>query len=383
MFLIWGKYSAFFPFDCNQLFFFTLQRMLFCFFKPLEVDTLFCATKVGRYFKNTVSLARKIIEMLKRVYFAFVFLLISSYSQAQKEGSAFHFLQLPSSAHGAALGGENISIIEDDLSLSIHNPALLSCVSDKSLLLNYMYYIKGVNVAGAAFTRTAGQRGNWAVAAQYIDYGKMKETTAENVTLGTFSAKDISLSGIYAYALSDFWSGGVRANLIYSHYDSYSSVAIGIDLGLNYYREESDFSASIVGKNLGGQLKSFEERHEKLPAELQMGFSKGLSHAPFRLSLTLHDLTRWSDADTSANNFRRKLLNHMAVGVDFLPTDNIYLAVGYNFRRGDEMKVAGSSHWAGFTAGAGVHIKRLKIDAAYLKQHFSASSLLLNLAYAL
>ena len=175
----------------------------------------------------------------------------------------------------------------------------------------------------------------------------------------------------------------MRANLIYSHYDSYSSVAIGIDLGLNYYREESDFSASIVGKNLGGQLKSFEERHEKLPAELQMGFSKGLSHAPFRLSLTLHDLTRWSDADTSANNFGRKLLNHMAVGVDFLPTDNIYLAVGYNFRRGDEMEVAGSSHWAGFTAGAGVHIKRLKIDAAYLKQHISASSLLLNLAYAL
>ena len=66
----------------------------------------------------------------------------------------------------------------------------------------------GVNVGGAAFARTAGERSTWAITAQYVDYGELKETTEENIETGTFSAKDISISGIYTYDLSDYWSGG-------------------------------------------------------------------------------------------------------------------------------------------------------------------------------
>ena len=91
--------------------------------------------------------------------------------------------------------------------------------------------------------------------------GSLKETTEENIETGTFSAKDISISGIYTYDLSDYWSGGVRTNFIYSHYDKYSSFAIGVDLGLNYYNQESDFSASLVARNREDSLKLFEERH--------------------------------------------------------------------------------------------------------------------------
>ena len=157
----------------------------------------------------------------------------------------------------------------------------------------------------------------------------------------------------------------------------------GRGLGLNYYNQESDFSASLVARNLGGQLKAFEERHEKLPVDVQLGFSKRLSHAPFRLSLTLHDLTHWSASTTAANNFGKKLLNHIALGIDFLPTNNFYLAAGYNFRRGEEMKINGSSHWAGFTCGTGIQLKRLKLGMAYAKYHVSSSSLIFNLSYTL
>lgn len=108
-----------------------------------------------------------------------------------------------------------------------------------------------------------------------------------------------------------------------------------------------------------------------------LGFSKRLAHAPFRISLTLHDLTHWSASATAANNFGKKLLNHIALGIDFLPTDNFYLAAGYNFRRGEEMKINGSSHWAGFTCGAGIQLKRLKVGMAYAKYHVSSSSLIL------
>ncbi len=323
-------------------------------------------------------------EMLKKSFITALLLSIFPVLLHAQDGtSAFQFLKLPFSAHASALGGENISIIEDDATMAVQNPALLSCVADKTLSLNYMLYMDGVHVAGAAFARTVGERSTWAVTAQYADYGKLKETTEENIEIGTFSAKDISISGIYTYDLSDYWSGGVRTNFIYSHYDRYSSFAIGVDLGLNYYHQASDFSASLVVRNLGGQLKAFEEQHEKLPVDVQLGFSKRLAHAPFRLSATLHDLSHWSTSITGANRFGKKLLNHIVLGIDFLPTDHFYLAAGYNFRRGEEMKINGSSHWAGFACGTGIQLKRLKVGMAYAKYHVSSSSLVFNLSYAL
>ena len=321
--------------------------------------------------------------MLKNSLITFIFLQFSLLLSAQQERSAFHFLQLPYSSHASALGGENVSIIADDLAMSIQNPALLTNVSNKSLLLNYMYYMRGVNVAGAAYTQTLKERSNWGVSAQYIDYGSFKETNIDNTLSGTFTAKDITLSALYSYALSNTWSGGVRTNFIYSHYDIYNSFAIGFDLGLNYYNEAKDFSFSIVAKNLGGQLKTFEEQREKMPVNLLLGISKDMTHAPFRFSLTLHDLTHWSSSLSEVKGWGEKFLSHIALGIDYLPTGNTYIALGYNFRRGQEMKVSGSNHWAGITAGAGIQLKRFKIGLNYAKLHVSASSLQFNLAYTL
>ena len=57
----------------------------------------------------------------------FLLLLLSSpITHAQESGSVFNFLNLPVSAHSTALGGKNISLIEDDISLAIQNPALLT-----------------------------------------------------------------------------------------------------------------------------------------------------------------------------------------------------------------------------------------------------------------
>ena len=200
--------------------------------------------------------------MLKKNIFIVLLLLFWVRTQAQVDNSVFQILNLPFSSHAAALGGENISIIEDDLTMAVHNPALLSCVADKTLNLNYTLYIAGVNAASAAFSRVLGDRSTWAVTAQFVNYGTMKETTSENIITGTFSAKDMAFSGIYSYDLSDYWSGGVKANLIYSNYDKFSSFAIGVDLGLNYYHQNSDFSFSLVARNLGGQIVAFEDKHD-------------------------------------------------------------------------------------------------------------------------
>ena len=62
--------------------------------------------------------------------------------QAQIKGagsSVFHFLNLPASSRLNALGGENVAIADDDISMAFINPALLT--STKLRLLSRWYYV--------------------------------------------------------------------------------------------------------------------------------------------------------------------------------------------------------------------------------------------------
>ena len=304
---------------------------------------------------------------------------------AQESGSVFNFLNLPVSAHSSALGGKNISLVEDDISLAIQNPALLTGVSDKTVGFSFMNYMQGCNTGAAAYAQQVGAHGNWGVHARFVGYGSTKETLVSGEIVGEFKPLDFYLAGQYSHILSERWAGGVTAKFIYSHYGPYTSCALATDLGLNYYDEESDFSFSIAARNLGGQVKKFGNRHDRLPADLEIGISKSLGHAPVRISLTMVDLTRWTSKDYFTTGDRVKggsiFMNHFVLGAEYLIGEKFYIAMGYNFRRAYEMTAAGSSHAAGLSFGGGVNLKRLKFGIAYAKYHVSAPSLSFTIAY--
>ena len=194
----------------------------------------------------------------KNIFF-YIFLLFPLLATAQSSDNAFTILRLPYSARAAALGGQNISVIEDDITLAMHNPALLSSVSDKTINLTYMTYMSDSKIAGAMFNKTFGERSTGAVSARYIDYGEFEGYTEDNIYTGTFSAKDMEFAVMYSYLLSDNWCGGVTGKFIYSKYESMSSIALGVDLGVNYYNPDNELSLSFAIKNLGGQVKALED----------------------------------------------------------------------------------------------------------------------------
>lgn len=298
-------------------------------------------------------------------------------TKAQDSRTGYNFLRLPVSAHAAALGGDNISIIEDDESMIFNNPALLSSVSDKTINLNYMNYMSGANTASASFNRIIKERASVAASAQFIDYGKMKETDENNIQTGEFSAKDISIAGHFSYMLTDRLAGGITAKFITSYIGDYNSIAMGVDLGLNYYDPEKEWSVSLVAKNLGGQMKAYDDQYDRMPIDIQLGASKRFAHMPFRISATLVDL----------NHLDYKFINHLVAGVDIIISPTIWVGAGYNFRRANEMKITEtdgeSSHGAGLSFGAGINLERFKLNLAYGKYHVSSSSILINLAYSL
>ena len=220
---------------------------------------------------------------MKKAATTLIVTLVALTLQAQESQEVYSFLRLPVSAHAAALGGENISMTDDDPTVIFHNPALIANVSDKSINLNFMTYMEGSVTGSASFVKSVKERATWGVSAQYINYGEMKETTVSNEQMGTFSAKDIALAGTFAYMLTNKLSGGITARFISSSIGSYSSAAMAVDLGLNYYDTEREWSISAVAKNLGGQVKAYEDEFERIPFDLQLGVTKRLIGSPLRL----------------------------------------------------------------------------------------------------
>ncbi len=321
---------------------------------------------------------------LRKTFILATLLHSTLYLHAQESSSVFNFLTLPNSAHATALGGKNISLIEDDASLTFQNPALLSTVSSNTIGLNFLTYMRGAKSGSASYARAHKERGTWGINAQFAGYGKTQETNELGQQLGDFRPLDVALSGLYSYTLTDKLAAGVSAKFIYSGYAGYTSLAMGVDLGLNYYLEDKDFSLSAVAANLGGQLKAFGDTYERLPFNLVVGFTKRLAHAPLRINVTMSDVTRWSSKyfynPEGKSKFGRILLNHFTIGLDIVPSDRFYLAAGWDFRRAFEMKAAGSGHLAGLSVGAGIHLKRFQLGLAYARYHVSAPTFNVSLS---
>lgn len=326
--------------------------------------------------------------------FSLLLAVLPATALAQEYASAFNTLRLPASSHAAALGGQNVTLIEDEPTAGWYNPALYANVSDLSAGLNFMTYAAGSTWMGAHFVKAFGERHTMAVGAQYMNYGKMDETDEAGNTLGQFSAKDIVIGAGYSYLLSDRWTGGANLKMMVSNLADYTALAAAIDVGVNYYDDENDLSVSASLQNIGTQLKAYHDgQRTHLPFTLALGFSKGMAHLPVRFHVTMTDVTRWKssyyvlpenkDKDKSDKvGFGKKALNHFVLGLDILPTDYLYLSVGYNFRRAYELKASGSSHLAGLSAGAGVNVKHFKFGVSYAKYHQASNSIMANVGYA-
>lgn len=298
-------------------------------------------------------------------------------SMAQNDSqTSYTFLRLPLSAHAAALGGDNITMTDDDVMMMFHNPALITGTSVGTLGLQYMNYMSGCNNVSAAYNMLVKEKWNIGIGIDYMGYGSIRHTDADNNDMGTYNASEMAFYGTLGYELASNLAGGISLKYVYGNISSYNSMAVAVDLGLNYYLPESEWSFGIAVKNLGGQIMAYDEKFEALPLDVQAGVSKRLIGSPVRLSATLSDL----------NHLDYEFLNHLCLAAEFIISDEIYVGGGYNFRRADEMKVQEgteglSARGAGLSFGGGINLEKIKINLAYSKLHVSNASLIANLAY--
>ncbi|MBR4885881.1 MAG: type IX secretion system protein PorQ [Muribaculaceae bacterium] len=310
---------------------------------------------------------------------------------AQEGASAYSFLEVPSSSHAFALGGANITVIDDDINLMEQNPALLGPEIDMQVGFNYMHYLGASNFAGVRYGMAAGDRGAWSIGIQYLGYGTMSQTEADGSVVGTFSPQDVVFSGMYAHDFTDRLRGGINVKMIYSSYEQYTAFAMATDLGLNYYDPDHDMSLSLVLKNLGGQIKRFDNDYDRLPFDIQLGWMQRLGSSPFQLSITAWHLNKWnlpyydmedngSEIRVLKQSFISNLFRHLVFGLQYAPSDKFYIALGYNYKTRTDMSTYNRNILSGFSIGAGLKVKSFALGVSYAQPHKSGSSIMLNLS---
>lgn len=320
-----------------------------------------------------------------------VVLATSITAMSSDSSPAYNFLNIPSSTHIYGLGGVNISVVDDDVNLTDQNPALLGPEIDMQIGLNYMSYLGESNFAGIKFAKAATDYSAWSIGVQYFGYGEMQQAEADGAIIGTFSPKDVTFNVAYSHDITDRLRGGINVKTIYSSYEQYTAWALATDLGINYYDPEKDMSLSVVVANLGGQVKRFNERYDRLPIDVRFGWSQFLSAAPVRLSITAWNLTKWKlpyydagDGTSTSDpeykeSFSSNLFRHLIFAAELVPNERFYIGLAYNYKTRTDMGTYSRSFVSGFSIGAELKVSNFGIGLALSQPHTGATTFMLNL----
>lgn len=318
--------------------------------------------------------------------------LYHSVASAENTSPAYNFLNVPSSTHAFGLGGINISTVADDIMMIDQNPALLGPEMEMQVGMNYTRWLGNSNFAGVKFGMPVNDKSAWAVGLQYLDYGKIDGYDEFGHATGQFSPKDMAVSAFYSHDIYGNWRGGATLKFLYSAYSDYTALALATDLGVNYYDPDRDLSLSLTVMNLGGQVKRFADAYDRLPIDVRFGWTQSFGTFPVRFNVTLWNLTKWhlpyydSGDGTEMkpgewkDSFGSNLFRHIIFGLDFVPSDRFYVALGYNYKTRTDMSTYHRSFLSGWNLAAGLNVKNFGIGIGFGQPHSGGTTLMLNLS---
>jgi hypothetical protein len=327
---------------------------------------------------------------MKRTKLFLLFYLATLSLTAQVGGErVFEFLNISTSARQIALGGKVLTLM-DDVNQPIWNPAVINENLDNKLSVNYTSYLAGINIGSVSYSKRINRRfGSIHGGIKYLNYGTLIEADVNGNETGSFSANDIAISVGYAVNLpwTNFY-GGMNLKIINSSISNYSSIGIAADIGILYQTPYQPFSFTLVARNFGAQIKTFNGNQEKLPLEIAFGGSYQLENVPIKWHLTIDNLQQWNVSVANPSNqtsdiegnitqenvsFFNNALRHFIIGVELFPESAINLRWGYNFRKSQELKLQNIRTFGGISFGFGLKMNNFKLNYAYSKVHTASN----------
>ncbi|RPH32204.1 MAG: type IX secretion system protein PorQ [Bacteroidales bacterium] len=331
---------------------------------------------------------------IKGISAQFILLLVVCQSFAQVGGEgAYQFLNLTTTPRLAALGGKVATLGDPELGLALYNPSLLNLQMHNQIALSYVGYYAGVKYGSALYSRNIGKFGTIGIGIMEVSYGTFTEANEGGAITGSFTASDMAINLIYSRAIDSIFTVGINLKPLYSHLYTYNSFGIAADIGVNYHRPNSLFSAGLVLRNIGTMIKPYTPHtYERLPFEAILGISKKLAHAPFRFVVTLHQLqnlnmyykspqpmnstlgTEDNPKESKLKGISSEALSHLILGVEFTPLKSFTFRLGYNYQRRNELKVEEKLSSVGFSWGFGVRISKFQLSYGQSRYHLVGPS---------
>jgi len=324
--------------------------------------------------------------------FMLVFMSLSAVHAQIGGNGTFKFYDLINPARTAALGSGNfIAIKDNDISLMLANPSLITSEVNNRLALTFTDHYSDINYGIASFGKDFGKVGSFVGSIQFANYGKFKYADASGNTWGDFNAGEYTFNVGWGRSLDSAFSIGANLKTIYSSLESYTSFGLAVDVA-GSYSNKKNFTVSFAARNIGRQLTTYTSGdQEPLPFELQLGISKRLPHLPFRYSLVLNHLEKWdlSYTDPAASTidpltgesivsndnsgFLDKVMRHVVLGGEFVPTKILSFRFGYNYQRRQELKLSNRPAMVGFSWGIGLKISKFNFNYARATYHLAGS----------
>jgi len=142
------------------------------------------------------------------------------------------------------------------------------------------------------------------------------------------------------------------------------------------------------------QLSTYAGTREQLPFEILAGISQEMENVPLRWHITLENLQQWNIAFSNPNraeqgidggateekvSFFNNALRHVILGAELFPGKSFNIRVGYNFRRGEELRLEDRRTFSGISAGLGIRFGKLRFDYSYSRYTLAANTSLFGL----
>ncbi len=327
-----------------------------------------------------------------------LFISLSTLLQAQTGGqSSFQFLSIPTSAKQEALGNSVISRFLPDIAFVYKNPALsLPSLHRKADFTFYNYFLDAYAI-NLLYVHDLPAVASFSFGFQVLDHKQFEKRSATGERIAVFYSSEYSLHlGFSRSLIADKLRMGLSLKPALSYQDQLWSFALLSDIGLLYYDAPKKLSASILLSNVGMQLKTYsDENREAMPFSLQIGVSKQLAHAPFRLSFLLHDLNRFdilgSRVSLATNNNAEsaersplvialdQAFAHTAYAIEFLLSKNFNLQVGFDYQKRRELRATVKQGLVGLSGGFSIQTRRFGLNYAFSRFHLAGSTHLFSI----
>lgn len=288
----------------------------------------------------------------------------------------FSFLDLPTHARVAALGGSVATATRPDAPYFLNNPALADSLPHNQLSISLMPYLAAAKYYTLHYGLPLKGKGSWATGLQYLSYGQFNLTDPAGNTLGTFTANDYAFSLTHARTEGNF-TLGATLKAVGSAIETYSAFGVLADVGGIWRHPKQELTFGLVAKNVGYLIKNYGPTDDgTLPFDLQAGVTLKPRYAPIRLTLTAHYLQRFDIVynDPSLNvrydlngnpipesvSVAEKVARHLSVGAELLISRNVHLLVGYNHQKRQEGKLT-TGGIGGVSFGASVQARGFQL----------------------